>query len=55
MGEEWIYFHRYTARTSKCVAKDDVCVLQITVDDFEQIREKLMNQGRGKDVSMLES
>ena len=55
VGEEWIYFKRYTERQETCVAREPACVLDISVESFETIRETLLEQGLGKDVSMLET
>ena len=41
IGEEWIYYKRYTERGETCVAKEESCVLELSVDAFETIRRIL--------------
>ena len=55
IGEEWIYHKRYTKREESCEAVEDSCVLELTVESYELIREVLLGLGLAKDVSMMES
>lgn len=55
IGEEWIYFKKYTEREESCLAREDSCLLEISVDSFEAIRKTLMGSGQKRDASMLES
>ena len=55
VGEEWIYFRKYTEREETCVAREPSCVLEITGNAFEAIRGHLFESGNGRDVSMLET
>ena len=55
LGEEWIYYKKYVEREESCLAREDSCVLEFTVDSFEAIRRSLMENGQNKDASMLES
>ena len=38
VGEEWIYYKRYTKREETCVASEMSCVLELSVDSFELLR-----------------
>ena len=55
VGEEWIYYKKYTVREETCVALGDACLLEFTVESFEAIREILIENSLAKDVSMLET
>ena len=55
IGEEWIYYRKYTHREESCVAREPTCVLEIDVESYEAIRSALLECGLGKDVSMLET
>ena len=54
-GEEWVFDKQYVQRKESCLAKDDSCVLEFTVESFDAQREYLLKNGMHKDVYMLES
>mmetsp|Transcript_2247 Transcript_2247/g.3067 ORF Transcript_2247/g.3067 Transcript_2247/m.3067 type:complete len:102 (-) Transcript_2247:97-402(-) len=55
LGEEWIFFKKYTQREETCIALEPSCVLEITVESFESIRKSMMDRRQSKDISMLEA
>ena len=55
VGEEWIFYKRYTDREETCVAREASCVLEVDTEAFESIRETLFNSGMSKDISMFEA
>ena len=55
IGEEWIFFRKYTDRKETCVAREPSCVLELSTNAYETIIEALFESGMGKDVSMLET
>ena len=55
VGEEWIYYKRYTDREETCVAREASCVLEMNTEAFESIRETLFDGGMSKDISMFET
>ena len=45
LGEEWIFFKKYRHREETCVATEPSCVLEITVESFEAIRQSMLDNG----------
>ena len=54
VGEEWIYDKKYVEREETCRSCDSACVLSITVEAFEEIRQALLAAGQSKDMTVLE-
>ena len=55
VGEEWIYYKKYVQRDETCMACEPTCVLEISVESFECMRQAFSSHGRNRDVTMLET